>query len=272
MKGKVVRRTAIALSAVALTATLGACSQGTDAAQPEQKTDTEQNGQEQGSNSPFNDASSLVSHVDSSIDKQQTVVMSIEMDGTNAMLPSMECEVDVAAASTSCTSEQMEVILTPEATFTKMPGLAGTIGKPWTKVSNSGGGPLSGNPAGSFHMATDFEKMLPPGASITNSSPEQLDGEETTRYEVVIDLNKAVAEASEAQRQLYQTALDAGVTETTTTVWIDADGLPTKVESVTPAMKAMGQEIPESTMRIDYKDWGKPVNIELPPADQVQAR
>ncbi|GAB3277730.1 hypothetical protein [Parasphingorhabdus pacifica] len=258
------RRTTIALSAVALTMTLGACSQGTDNAQPAPDSDNSQS-QEQG---PFNDAVSLASNVDSSVGKNQSVVMNVEVVG--AMQSNMECQVDIKKELTACTSGQVETILTPDATYSKMPGLGEDSGKPWTKYSSESESPMS--QSGSFGKMTDFEALLPPGTTITNSAPEQVAGEETTRYDVVVDVEKAMAEAEESQRQMYQAALDAGVTETTATTWVNADGLPVKVESTTPAMEVMGRKIPENTTKVTYKDWGKPVNIELPPADQVQER
>lgn len=269
MKGNLVRSTTIALSAVALAATLGACGQATDTTKP----DSNGAGQEQSSGPGFSDIASLVSGADSSMGEKKTVVMGIQMSGGAAVMPQMRCQVDIAQTSMACTGDTMELVATPDATYTKIPGLAETTGKAWIKTVTDPNNPLSGGAqAGSFQKMTDFKQMLPAGSTITSSAPEKVDGKDATRYEITTDLTKAVAEGAPEQKAMYKVLVDSGITEVKQTVWADADGLPAKVNAVTPPMNVMGQQVPETTTTVTYKDWGKPVTITVPPADQVQQR
>ena len=118
---------------------------------------------------------------------------------------------------------------------------------------------------------TDLNEVVGSGTTIANSTEEQVDGQNTVRYELVTDVQQAAAEAeSEAAKNSYQLLLDNGVTELKSTLWIGEDGLPVKAEAVNPAMNVMGREIPETTVTMTYSDWGAPVQITEPPADQVQ--
>lgn len=258
------RRTAIALSAVALTVTLGACagqnnSGGQDAAP-------------QDSGKPFTDVASLVSHTGSSMGDKNSVTVGMDISGAMPMpgMDKMECQVDIAKTAMSCAGGPTELVTTPEAMYMKSPGGMGADpGKPWMKMPTGPDNPMT-KQLGSYEKLTDFQAMLPPGSTITNSGREKVDGKDTTRYETVTDLNKAIVEGPEESKQGLRMFADNGVTELKQTIWVDAEQLPVKATSTTPPMTMMGQQIPESTITVTYKDWGKPVTITEPPADQIQ--
>ncbi|MER7081234.1 hypothetical protein SAMN02982929_06550 [Saccharopolyspora kobensis] len=255
------RRIATALTAAALAATLGACSQGgTPTGTPAA-----------GDTAPIKDISSLVKTAKTSMDEQKTVTVSFAGTGPIAQLyASMKCEVDVEKTAMGCTGGPSEMVVTTDGIFMKSPQLAqlgGDPSKPWLKV------PANDEMAqqfGELGKIGDFEAMLPAGSTITSTSEEQVDGKDTTRYEVTTDLQQASANASGAQQAGLKIMLDSGVTELKQTVWVDSDGLPVKIDSTTPALKFQGQEIPESQLSMRYSDWGKPVQITVPPAEQVQ--
>lgn len=267
MKGNLVRRTAIALSAVALTATLGACSQN-NSAQPETG-----GGQEQSSGSVFDDVNSLVSSAQSSLDENKSVVMSLETTGgPTGGSGKMECQVDIEKSQMACTGDRMEFISTPEATYTKIPGLGDVSGKSWTKTAVDPNSPMGAGQMASFQKMTDMKELLPTGSTITNSTKEQVEGQDTTRYEIVTNLTKAVTEADPLLKSSYQLFIDSGVTELKTAIWTNDEDLPVKIESTTPPLNIAGRQTPEMKVVNTYKDWGKPVSITLPPADQVQGQ
>jgi hypothetical protein len=261
-----VRRTAVALSTAALAITLGACSQGGSPAT------TDNSGQQSpNSGSAFKDVASLVSSAKSTMGEKQTVTVTFEGTGPAQALGSMKCQVDIAQTAMACTGPT-EMVLTRDGMFVKSPQLtqiSGDPSKPWLKMSTND---AAAQQLGQLNKINDFEAMLPPGSNIAANTKEQVDGKEATRYDVVTDVNQAAAAAPAEQKQTYQALIGAGVAQLKQTVWVDSEGLPLKVASTTPAMSVAGQQVPEMTLTIRYTDWGKPVQISAPPADQVQER
>ncbi|KRD43415.1 hypothetical protein ASE38_03955 [Cellulomonas sp. Root930] len=110
--------------------------------------------------------------------------------------------------------------------------------------------------------ATDsLAEILPALVSVTKSgAAEQLDGVSAQPYDVVVDTSKMAGASAEQ----FAAAAAAGVEvpkEITYTYWVGEDKLPRKL-----VMDMMGSHI-EMTL----SNWGGPVTIEAPPADQVTA-
>lgn len=110
--------------------------------------------------------------------------------------------------------------------------------------------------------ATDsLEEILPALVSVTKAgAAEQLDGVSAQPYDVVVDTSKMAGPSAEQ----FAAAAAAGVEvpkEITYTYWVGDDKLPRKL-----VMDMMGSHI-EMTL----SNWGGPVTIEAPPADQVTA-
>ncbi|KAA5832878.1 hypothetical protein ABT337_11975 [Saccharopolyspora hirsuta] len=259
------RRIATALSAAALAATLGACSQGGSPTGSDNAGDN--------SGSAITDISSLVNAAKTNMDEKKTVTVTFEGTGPIAQLyTSMKCQVDAAAEAMGCSGGPTEMVVSKDGIFMKSPEMAQLAGgdpsKPWLKM------PANEEVAqqfGELGKISDFEAMLPPGSTITSSAEEQVNGKDATRYEVTTNLQEAAGAATtDAQKAGFKVMLDSGVTEIKQTVWVDSDKLPLQVKMTTPALKVQGQEIPETTLTVHYSDWGKPVNITTPPADQVQ--
>lgn len=104
---------------------------------------------------------------------------------------------------------------------------------------------------------------------------EEIDGLEVTHYHAVVDLQKAIAAAPEATRAQAEAALEqltsAGATDMPVDVWITDDGLPVRqVMTWAPKGVAGMPEGMSMEVRIDYGDFGTSVDVEPPPADQVQ--
>ncbi|MER7009800.1 hypothetical protein ABT324_00025 [Saccharopolyspora sp. NPDC000359] len=260
------RRIATALSAAALAATLGACSQGGSPAGPD-------NNAGDNAGSSITDISSLVNAAKTNMDEKKTVTVTFEGTGPLAQLyTSMKCQVDAAAEAMGCSGGPSEMVVTAEGIFMKSPEMAQLAGggpsKPWLKM------PANDETAqqfGELGKISDFEAMLPPGSTITSTAEEQVNGKDATRYEITTNLQEAASAATtDAQKQGFKLMLDSGVTEIKQTVWVDSDKLPLQVKMTTPAMNIQGQQIPETTLTVHYSDWGKPVTITAPPADQVQ--
>ncbi|PSL06904.1 hypothetical protein CLV30_102293 [Haloactinopolyspora alba] len=103
----------------------------------------------------------------------------------------------------------------------------------------------------------DYEKA----ARIVAAEPESVDGTETVRHDVEVDL-KTLADVVEdgTDKLLIQTSVDMGVETVKYSMWVDGRDLPMKVE--TESMSPQGEPV-NSTLT--YDGWGDPVEIETPP-------
>lgn len=259
------RRTALTLSAFALISTLGACSGSNDT--------TSGDSNNESSGGAFQNVASLVSNASQSMTSKKTVTFDFKTAGGAAQGPmaamsNMSCEIDMAKSLMSCDGP-MSMVITEQAAYMKMPGSGGS-GKPWVKTEMASDAMKQGFSSMSMKKFSDIEAMLPNGSKITNTSQETVAGERTTRYEVTTDVAKAATEAKGMAKSGMRVLQKQGIKEVERTVWVGPDGLPAKVESTTPAMEVMGQKIPKSTITVTYSDWGKPVDITVPPESKIR--
>jgi hypothetical protein len=144
--------------------------------------------------------------------------------------------------------------------YLKAPGLSTEPGKSWVEVDlTDDSNPLAGfykqivantNPAQSakaFEAVTDLE----------NRGQETVDGVEATRYEVTVDLAKAVELSGAAAGEKV---LDELPVEVTYDVWLETD---------TALMVRLALELQGMEMDLHFSDWGEPVTVAAPPAGQV---
>ncbi|SDP71648.1 hypothetical protein SAMN04487905_107251 [Actinopolyspora xinjiangensis] len=271
------RRTTLALSALALISTLGACSTSS----PDQASDTgggDSQSRSSDSTRTFHKVSGLVSQTSNSMDSEQTVTMETEIEGggtglQGSMFSAMggqTCQIDLGANKMGCDGA-MPMVMTEKAVYFKMPG-SSQNGKPWTKTSLDSAD-MSGNMGqlGSIRQYSDIETMLPEGSTIENTEREKLNGKQATRYEIVTNLSEATAQSGSSAQKLYEFLREQGIEQTRKTVWIGPNDLLMKVESTNPSMEIAGQKIPEITTKVTYSDWGEPVDITVPPAEKVQS-
>ncbi|MHA6805578.1 hypothetical protein [Salinifilum ghardaiensis] len=257
------RRTTMTLSAVTLTAAvLSAC--GSPAGDS-----SSGDGGQNSSGGAFDSVTSLVDASTQSMNGKDTARMAIDIAGGPQGGQHLDCQVDLGKQDVACGGDQ-ELVSTGDAVYVKVPQMAelgGESGKPWMKTDISGMPQQQGADVSKFQ---DLQSMLPPGTEIANTSEEQVDGQQATKYETVTDVRKAVQEAPEQQKKILQPVADAGVDQLRQTVWVGEDDLPIRVKSVVPPMEIMGQQVPETTTTVNYSEWGEPVDITVPPADQVQ--
>jgi hypothetical protein len=156
-------------------------------------------------------------------------------------------------------------------------GAASPSGKPWIKIDASGRDPMSKTFASLVNAlktqsdpAQAFKQMAGAG-KITAVKSEQLNGEPTTHYSIDIDLQKLVAlQEDPSLKSLMQTAVAAiGQKTVPYDVWLNKDNLPVKLTSSVPVQDPTTKQATVTKTTIEYSDWGKPVTISAPPADQV---
>ncbi len=167
------------------------------------------------------------------------------------------------------------MVLAGDRLYLKLPQSLVPTAKPWIGVDPNGTDQASKALAAivSEEQAnTDPSKTLTQiqsAGTITRTSADQVDGQPATHY--VISVNTAKLLASPAVTpQLRQLVSGSGVTMPATIVydvWINSTNLPVRVgfsENVTRAGTST-----KVTVDMTYTQWGAPVHIQAPPADQI---
>ena len=149
--------------------------------------------------------------------------------------------------------------------YVLMPPAAGAAPQ-WTKVDATqltqgaagGGLPSSTNPLDSF------DQLRSVGSEIEEVGEEEVRGTKTTHYRATIDMQKVVDAMPPGQRPATVGPL-AAMGAVPVDVWLDDDDRPRRQRMRIPLPGGAG----EMTITIEAFDFGKPVDIELPPADQI---
>ncbi len=218
--------------------------------------------------------------------------------GETGMSFTGHAEVDAANDRQRVTMEipfagEMEMIQDGAVMYMKSAMMSGFLGgnpsKPWVKIDMTDMGEQYGG-VGSFGGGSNNpEDMLATLQGVTDDlrevGTETIDGVETTHYAGTLDLQKAMEQVPESERaELEQSygALQAQLGGFTLPfdVWVDGDGLVRRVEftfdfsNLGAGLAPSGTPIPgmqdfKMVMTMDLYDYGVPVDIQIPPADQV---
>ncbi|TWP46766.1 hypothetical protein FKR81_34850 [Lentzea tibetensis] len=140
---------------------------------------------------------------------------------------------------------------------------AAQTGKPWTKVDPwYGNSPLDrtlATIADRFPSPAAIDRDLPRGSRI-ESSDEVLDGRQVTHYRSAVQFTDLHATAeSDRERAHLKQLMDSGLSEMSTDVWVDSDGLLVRLETDEPVLGG-GRSITTRT----FTQWGVPGVIEEP--------
>lgn len=179
---------------------------------------------------------------------------------------------------------EMEMVQDGDTVYMKSSMLTGLMGsdKEWVKLdaTDMGDSGMGGSLSGSNDPTAMFEALRGVSSGIETVGTETIDGVETTHYRATIDLQKAIAAAPEDQQAEMKASLsELGMAEMPVDVWVDGDGLARRMTLSFDfaAMSGMGSD-PETEkmfkgasmeMSMDMYDYGQPVNIQIPPANQV---
>jgi hypothetical protein len=273
------RKTGLLAAGLALTLTLAGCG-SKEAGIPGAAT----GGGDAGSMKLFGNALDLAGAVRDKSNAAQSAKLAIDMTAAGQSIKgdgafrtggdgaAMRMGMDMAGLG------KMEMVLINKALYMKVPTEAGSSmgvspDKPWLKISASGTDPLSkmlgplleqmGN---SFDVSKTMDQIKTAG-TITKSAKETLDGAETTHYWVSVDVAKSLQAQPGLSPELRKLAEDELAKSGTKTleqqIWINKDNLPVQI---TMQLPAQGQT---TNMTMKYLDWGQPVDIQEPPANQV---
>lgn len=180
--------------------------------------------------------------------------------------------------------QKLEMRYVDKVAYIKMPpGMPGAqAGKPWMKITPGGKDQLSqmlGNIDQLIEQndPTKVLEQIDKAGTVTKHEKIQVEGEDAIEYSIDLDLAKLaeqspVGMSAESLKQLER----AGVKSLPMRLALNADNLPIRVQldltqAIQAAAKQSGAQAPagKALMTMNYRDWGKPVTIEAPPAAEV---
>lgn len=166
---------------------------------------------------------------------------------------------------------KQELFFEKDFVYLKVPQCpsGGLGGKGWVKYDYRKAAGLDPNSA-TNNDPTNFLEALRGAGEIQEVGREEVRGASTTHYKVQVDLEKALENLTEERREQAKAVFKSiGATKTTADVWIDDDNLPRKYLMKFKAGNEQSGAF-EVTMTLELFDFGTKVDLDIPPADQVQ--
>jgi hypothetical protein len=165
-----------------------------------------------------------------------------------------------------------EFVLADKVMYLKMPFLSGMLpaGKQWMKVDLAAAAKQAGTSLGSFGQLDPQQwlQQLLASSDTQKLGTDTVQGEQMTHYRTTIDPEQAMSKVPAAQRAAVRKAMkQIGITTIPVDVWVDGKGM-LRQESLS---LTLGRGLQNTTMKMTYDmhDFGRPVSVEVPPADQV---
>jgi hypothetical protein len=212
------------------------------------------------------------------------VTGTMEMTGQTSMSGTLTAQEEYSpnlemSMSMDMDGQNISEILVGSTIYMKYDALSSmTGGKPWASIdlSKAGGsmGSLSSmlNSAKSYNPTTQLSALLASGA-VTEVGKETVDGQQTTHYHgtltaaQVLSLGGSQSHLTADQISTLKSQFKtSGLKGETIDLWTASTNLPVEVK-VTAQMNANGMT--GMTMDMHLSDWGAPVNIGAPPANEV---
>jgi hypothetical protein len=125
---------------------------------------------------------------------------------------------------------------------------------------------------------TEILKLLDQAGDLQTVGTEQVRGADTTHYRGNLDLASALAEVSaderaKAESELGKVGIDPSMATVPVDVWIGTDGLVRRVQIGVQGLESTASTTAGNdlggTFTMEFYDFGQPVAITVPPADQV---
>jgi predicted small lipoprotein YifL len=162
------------------------------------------------------------------------------------------------------------IVVTDGVMYMKMPFLSSQLpgAKPWVKLDLRSAAKSAGIDLGSFGAVDPkqgLQQLLASG-DVKKVGTETIDGVETTHYHAVIDIARAGKMPAQERRKLRQ-LLKGMNGRTPVDVWIGADGR-VRRESTSFEYGA-GLQSAQASMTMNFTDFGTPVDVTVPAADEV---
>jgi hypothetical protein len=244
-----------------------------------------------GSTALFSDPHLLVAAAKAGTEKSKSAKFSMEMNAAGmSVKASGQGRFDGANTAMSMNmdllGQQMEMRLIGGDMYMQMPAsMRQTLGstKPWTKVSlsdSSAAGKALSDSYNQLAEQNDPSKMLEQiqkAGTITKSEATTLDGQPANHYTIDVDFAKLADQMPAGLPAEAKSQLAGKNVHFPMDLWVNSDQLPMQIVMDMGALgKAMGGaaagQMGDMKMTMKYTDWGVPVNIEAPPADQVETK
>ncbi|GAA4665447.1 MULTISPECIES: hypothetical protein [Amycolatopsis] len=270
------KRPMLAVGALALVLTLAGCGQ-------RPVTGTANGDAAAAGNSPlFSNAQELVRAATSQTEKAKSAKFSMDMDVAGQTMTAEGAgtfDGDNTTMQMSMTVGGMDqelryvgntlYIRLPEQLRARVPG-----GKPWGKVpADSDTAKALGAAQAQQNDPSKTLQQIQEAGTITRSEQTTLDGKPVTHYWIDIDFAKAMDRYRGTQMPLEQLEqIKDKVGKLPAELWLDRDQLPVQVfQDMSPMMVAAGAPASAQTLKMTmkYSDWGTPVDVQTPPADEV---
>ena len=176
---------------------------------------------------------------------------------------------------------KLEAIQDGDTIYVNFPLIAKKLpaGKTWVKgdastISKANAGQLSQfGPLAGTDPTDVFGVLKAVSGSIEAVGTDELRGVQTNHYRATIDLAKMAALIPEAQRQglgpIDDAAKQAGLDNLPLDIWIDADNQVHKLSIDLDVKPPGSKDELKASLVVEFYDYGKPLDLSLPPADQV---
>ncbi|WP_156935234.1 hypothetical protein [Pseudonocardia spinosispora] len=169
------------------------------------------------------------------------------------------------------------LVIVPDGAFLKLPDSASGMlppGKSWFRIQDNTTSPAMQQFSQAVQTLrqnadpTQGFNQLGNAVSITESSQEALDNVWTVRYKISLDLAKAAQLTTDFDiKDTLDYLVQAGARTEDTTLWLDARNRLLRMVLVRNLPTDNG--VTTYTLTTRYRDWGEPVDISAPPAEQV---
>lgn len=199
--------------------------------------------------------------------------MTMQMDLGSVLAQAAEASGDTVPAGFD---EPMQIVVDGTAVYLRMPMLQALTGQAgWLTLTQadvaSAGGSL-GLGVGALDPSQLLETLRGVAGTIEQVGTDRVRGVSTTHVRATVEIGKALARMPAAQRALLKDQLgrlDTPRRGLPVEVWIDGEGLVRRIsmalDDVSQAAGAGGK----ATMRIDFFDYGEPVDIVVPDASDT---
>jgi hypothetical protein len=162
-------------------------------------------------------------------------------------------------------------IFVDDVLYLKMPALSQMYGgKAWFKFSKKDMKKNLGMNLRDLRRQTEqfnpqlMTKMFTVSKDAKAIGAETVEGVQTTRYTGTFRAKEALSKLTSEEREVAKDLFDTGGEKMSFNLWIDAQRLPRKL-----AMKSLPGAKDKASLTMVFRDYGKPMNITAPPADQV---
>ncbi|HEY7046094.1 MAG TPA: LppX_LprAFG lipoprotein [Jatrophihabitantaceae bacterium] len=262
------RKLSIAIAVTGVAVALAACSSSTPSSKSSPATGASRS-TTQAAGAGI-DAAAFVAQATAATDKAQTVKIKESMSLLGIPITaSGVAKLGDQTADADVTSDTpigpVQVIIVDGDVYTK--GLIrGNPSKPWTKNAGEAKEIASALRQADPRLAL---KMFSDVGTLKQVGTETVNGVSATHYSVTVELAKVAAQHPELA-DILKVLIQNGVKTQNVQLWVDSQQRPVRISmsaQLTNPVKP-GAKI-NSTQSVDFTDWGAPVTIQAPPADQV---